>query len=153
MSRENVELVRALIPPPGTDLAALVRDDSVFQATVDALAPVLDPDVASVAVWQGGTTYRGVEGFRELWLDWLRPWATYNTHLDELLDAGDCVVALVRDRARRADMDAEVEIITGSVWQVVDGRVVHVRFYGDRREALEAVGLQSRGGAGNDRTG
>jgi ketosteroid isomerase-like protein len=141
MSRENVELIRALIPPPETDLAALLRDDALFKATVEALAPLLHPEVESVAVWQGGTAYKGVDGFRELWLDWLRPWATYKSHLDELLDAGDCVVALVRDRARRADMEAEVEIITASVWQVVDGRVAHVRFYGDRREALEAAGL------------
>jgi SnoaL-like protein len=142
MSQENVELVRALIPPPGTDLVALLRDDSLFEATREALAPLIEPDLESVAVWQEGKTYTGLDGFRQLWLDWLEPWATYHNQIDELIDAGDRVVALGRDRGRRHDTDAEVEIITGSVWEVRDGRLVRVAFSRDRKEALEAVGLE-----------
>jgi hypothetical protein len=37
MSRENVELVRGLIPPSETDLAALVRDDRAFEAVTHAI--------------------------------------------------------------------------------------------------------------------
>jgi hypothetical protein len=77
MSKENVELVRAVIPPADADIAALVRDDSLFEATIEALAPLLDPGFESVAVWQGGQTYTGVEGLRKLWLDWPELGATY----------------------------------------------------------------------------
>jgi ketosteroid isomerase-like protein len=83
-----------------------------------------------------------VEGFREMWLDWLQPWATYHVHVDEVIDAGDRVVVLVRDRARRHDVDAEVELISGSVWEVRDARIVRVEFCGDRAEALETAGLR-----------
>jgi ketosteroid isomerase-like protein len=142
MSQENVELVRALIPAPDTDVATVFRDESVFEATREALAPLLHPDFESVAVWQGGTTYAGVEGFREMWLDWLQPWATYHVQVDEVIDAGDRVVVLVRDRGRRHDMDAEVELISGSVWKVRDARIVRVEFCGNRGEALETAGLR-----------
>jgi ketosteroid isomerase-like protein len=141
MSRENVELVRRLIPTPDTDVALLFREEKLFEAARKALEPLIDPDFEAVAVWEGGTTYAGVEGFREMWLDWLEPWATYHVHVDEVIDAGDRVVVLVRDRGRRHDTDAEVELISGSVWEVRDGRLVRVEFCGDRRETFETAGL------------
>jgi hypothetical protein len=144
MSQENVEIVRALIPSPDTDIAALLRDDSLFDQARTALEPLIDPAIQSVAIWQGGgaTTHVGIDGFRKLWLDWLEPWATYHVGVDEVVDAGDRIVVLIRDRARRPDSKAEVELISGSVWEVRDGKVVRVAFCGSREEALEAAGLR-----------
>jgi hypothetical protein len=143
VSQENVELVRGLIPPPETDLVSLLRDEGLFEQMKTALEPLIEPGVESVAVWQGGaaTTYVGIDGFRQLWLDWLEPWATYHTQVDELIDAGEQVVVLIRDRARRHDTDAEVELRSGSVWKFRDGKVARVEFFGTRDEALEAAGL------------
>jgi hypothetical protein len=141
MSQENVELIRALVPPPDTDVAAVFRDESLFEATREALAPLFDPGLESVGVWQGGTTYTGVDGFRRMWLDWLQPWATYHVRVDELIDAGDRVVVLVLDRGRRHDMETEVELMSGSVWTVRDAKLVRVEFCSNRSEALEAAGL------------
>jgi limonene-1,2-epoxide hydrolase len=144
MSQENVEVVRSLIPPSDTDLASLFRDDRLFQQATAALEPLIDPAVESVAVWQGGSanTYVGIDGFKAMWLDWLQPWATYHTEVDDLIDAGDRVVVLVRDRARRRDMEAEVELMAGSVWHVRDGKIVRVEFCGNREQALEAAGVR-----------
>jgi hypothetical protein len=75
-----------------------------------------------------------------MWLDWLEPWATYYVRVDEMIDAGDRVVALIRDRARRHDVDAEVEISAGSVWTIRNQRVVKVEFR-TREGALDAAGL------------
>jgi hypothetical protein len=144
MSQENVEIVRTLIPSPDTDIAALLRDDDRFERIRAALEPLIDPAVESVAVWQGGAarTYVGVDGFRRLWLDWLEPWTSYHVQVDDLIDAGEKVVTLIRDRGRRPGADAEVTLVSGSVWQVRDGRVVRVEFFGSRDEALEAAGLR-----------
>jgi ketosteroid isomerase-like protein len=143
MSAENVEIVRALIPPPEIDVGALIRDDVLFEGTVTALADVIDPDVEAVAAWQGGSrrTYVGIDGFRQLWLDWLEPWTTYRTEVERLVDAHDQVVALIHDRAGRPDSDAEFDLRSGSVWDLRDGRVVRVEFFRNQTEALEAAGL------------
>ena len=143
MSQEKVEVVRALVPPPDTDVASLLRDDTLFDQTRTALEPLVDPAVESVAIWQGGgaTTYVGFDGFRKLWLDWLEPWASYYVQVDEVIDAGDQVVILIRDRARRHDTEAEVELISGSVWEVREGKVVRVQFCQSREEALQSAGL------------
>jgi hypothetical protein len=111
MSRENVDLVRGLIPPSDADLAALFRDKAVFDQMVSALEPFIDPQVEAVAVWQGGTVYNGVEGFRQLWLDWLEPWTSYHTAVDEAIDGGDQVLLFAHDTGRRQDADAEVELL------------------------------------------
>jgi hypothetical protein len=40
-----------------------------------------------VPAWRGaGTTYSGIDGFREMWLDWLEPWASY-ANREELREA------------------------------------------------------------------
>ena len=143
MSPRNVELIEALIPTADTDVAPLFRDERLFEASKQALAPLLHPDFESVAVWQGGTTYAGVEGFREMWLDWLQPWATYYVEVEEVIDAGDRVVVLVRDRGRRHEMEAEVGLVSGSVWEVRDGRIARVQFCGDRGERLQRRGSES----------
>ena len=142
MSKENVELIRALIPPPETDMAALLRDDELFEQTAGALETIIDPEVESLANWMGGTRYVGVEGFRQLWLDWLEPWTSYHTEVEELIDAGDRVLALIRDHGQRTDTDAEVELTASSVWEVRDGRIVRVAFYTDRDDAFAAAGVE-----------
>jgi ketosteroid isomerase-like protein len=76
-----------------------------------------------------------------MWIDWLEPWATYYVQVDEMIEAGDSVVVLVRDRARRHDMDVEVELISGSVWTFRDGKVARVEFHANREELREATGL------------
>jgi hypothetical protein len=141
MSKQNVDLVRSLIPRTDTDIAALYRDESLFEAASEAIQSLLDPGFECVAVFQGGRTYAGTEGFRRLWLDWLEPWATYRVQVDEIIDMGDRVVVLVRDRARRHDVDAEVELISGSVWDFRGGRLLRVRFCSDRKEVFEVAGL------------
>jgi ketosteroid isomerase-like protein len=142
MSRENVELIRAVIPPPETDLAPLIREDQLFEAAAAALESVIDPEIESLANWMGGTRYVGVEGFRRLWLDWLEPWASYHQEIEELIDAGDRVLVLARDRGRRPEVKAEIEIIASSVWEVRDGKIVRVAFYTDRADAFEAAGVE-----------
>jgi len=141
MSEKNVELVRTLIPPPEVDVAALLRDDGMFDEMSAAFEPFIDPEVECVALWEPGAerSYVGVEGFRKLWIDWLEPWAEYHVGVEELVDTGDCVVALIRDRGRRADMDAEVELTAGSVWTIRNGKIARVEFC-TREEALAAAG-------------
>ena len=62
--------------------------------------------------------------------------------LDELIDAGDRVVAAFHGRQRGRGSGAVVEG-RGSVlvWRFGDGRVVSITLYQAREEALEAVGL------------
>ncbi len=144
MSRENVEVVRRLQPGPEVDLAAVLRDDASFRALVEAVEGAFHPEFEAVAAgspWASGR-YLGFSGLRRLWLDWIEPWESYRVEVEDMIDAGDDVVVLVRDHGRRAGMDTEVILRGAAVWTVRDGKVRRAAFYPDRAHALEALGLR-----------
>jgi hypothetical protein len=137
MSRADVELVRSLLPPPGVDLAAVVRDDELVRGYLDHAAPHIDPAFECVADWGGEcTSYHGLDGLRSLFLDWTAPWTTYHSEAERFEDLGDRVLVLVRDSGRRADSDREVAILAGSVWSFSAGKILRAEFYARRDEAL-----------------
>jgi ketosteroid isomerase-like protein len=138
----NADLIQALLPPPEVDLAHVVRDEEAFRATVAAAGEILDPELESTAHWLGGgRSYRGVDGFRRMWLDWLEPWATYHVQLEGILEEGDRVAVLIRDRGRHHDSGAEVELLAGSVWTVRAGKITRVDLYANREDLFEASGF------------
>jgi ketosteroid isomerase-like protein len=143
VSRENVDLVKALIPQ-GTDIIPIFRDEETFARMCEAVGPLVTDDFQSVMVFPGRAetrTYAGLEGLRKNWLDWLEPWATYRTNFDELIDVGDRVVILLRDHGRRKDMEIEVELIGATILTFREGKVARWEDYADRADALEAAGL------------
>jgi ketosteroid isomerase-like protein len=151
VSAENVELVRRLQPGPGVDIAAMFRDERAADSLLEGLAPLVHPDVEvggdigteriAMTSADRGAPYAGLERLRAAWLQWLAPWATYRTEVEDVVDAGDRVVVLVRDFAR-VDPDApEVSQKGASLWTVRDGKVARAEFYADRAEGLRAAGL------------
>jgi hypothetical protein len=107
----------------------------------EALSPLLTDDFQSVMAFPGGSTYAGLEGLSKNWLDWLEPWATYRSTIEELIDVGEHVVALLRDYGRRKDMETEVELIGATTLTFREGKVARWGDYADRAEAFKAVGL------------
>jgi hypothetical protein len=143
MSRENVELIQRLQTPSGVELTALFRDDSAWAALKKAIEPFIEPDCRFAWVaWGQKLEYKGVEGLRAGWLDWFEPWASYRSYTEEVIDAGDRVVVLVRDRGRRAGSEVDVELIGAGVCVIENGKLADVGFYADRREALQAAGVE-----------
>jgi ketosteroid isomerase-like protein len=146
MSEENVELVRRLQPRGDTDLVAAFRDEATAAAVMETLSPFFHEDVEIVApafVAGEGVRFVGLDCLRAAWLDWLEPWEGYRVEVEDVIDAGDDVVVLVRDFGRRAGMTVEASVVGGAVWTVRDGRVARVAFYLNRSEALRAVGLEA----------
>lgn len=143
MSQQNIELVQSLQLQSGVDLTVLFRDDSVWAAYRDAIEPLVEPDCKfSLVAWGQRLEFTGVDDFRDGWLDWLTPWASYRSETLDVLEVGDQVVVLVRDRGRRRDTDAEVEMLGGGVCLVRNGKLARADFYASQSEALEAVGLE-----------
>jgi len=145
VSQENVELVRSLQPAPDVDIAQLVRDDDINARWVEAVSTVFHAHFECVMMsrLEGPMTYVGLDGLREASLDWTAPWAAYRTEIEQLIDAGERVVVLVRDFGRRDEGPYEVAFIGAAVWTVRRGKVVRVEFIPDRAQALEAAGLDS----------
>jgi ketosteroid isomerase-like protein len=87
-----------------------------------------------------GQVYRGVQGGRDLAADL---WETldYVPAMEEIIDLGEQVVAVLRisGRGRRSGVSVSQQV--AMVWTFVGGRIVHGRSFTTRAEALEAAGL------------
>jgi ketosteroid isomerase-like protein len=142
MSQENVELVLGLQPGPDDDLAQVFRDDDMWAAFVEAVAPFAHPDMESVPFrFDAEQSYTGMDGFRAFFLDWLAPWARYRVEVEKAIDCREQVVVLYRAFGRHRGSTQEVKSAVSWVWTVRDGKIARVEFYADTAEALQAVGL------------
>ena len=145
MSQENVEIVKKLILPAGTDYKVAFGDDTSYAATKAAVTPFVAPDFkgAWFAWGQRHAEFTGLDGLREFFLDWLAPWATYYDDIEDVFPVGDDrVVVLGRERGYRLDTEAEVEAESAGIYFLRDGKVARVEYYAKRAEALEAAGLK-----------
>jgi hypothetical protein len=147
MSQENVELVKSVHPPSGTNLSSLFSEDAEASGRFQGLASVLTTDCEVVGgdLRGGGglgASGHGFAGLLAAWREWLRPWETYWTEVEDFIDAGeDRVVVLVRDHGRLLGSNLEVENPGASVWTLHQRKIARVEFHADRGNALKAVGL------------
>lgn len=146
MSQENVELVTKLQPSPDVDMAQLFRRDDMWSALTEAVAQFFHADFVSIAPGVPGTekAHVGLPGLRAAWLEWIEPWVTYRTEIEQALDAGDRVLLLTQDYGRQAGAAREVKVEGSAVWKVVDGRIARAEFFPARSEAFSAAGLARR---------
>ncbi len=142
MSQANVDLVLALQAGPDVDLVPIVRDEDAAAAWEEAVAPYFHPDLESAHRLLGGErTYSGMDGLKESWRDWLAPWATYRSEVEEAIDCGERVLMLVHDFGRREGGMGEVKSNNAAIWTLRDGKVARAEFYADRDWARKDVGL------------
>jgi ketosteroid isomerase-like protein len=90
----------------------------------------------------GKQTSRGLREVEAAMKDWLRPWDWFRVELEELIDAGDRVVALTRSLGRPRGAASDVTAFNADVWTMRDGKAIARRGYDDRAEALQAAGVQ-----------
>jgi ketosteroid isomerase-like protein len=134
VSEENVKVVReAFAAFTEGDLEAatrLVNPEFEFHGTVGGL--------------QEGDVSRGLAEFLEVFEEQdLDAWKERRFEAEEFLDAGDQVVALVREYRRGRGSGVVVEVDTAVLYGVSEGQVVRVQGYMDRDAARAAAGLPS----------
>ncbi|MEK6328482.1 MAG: nuclear transport factor 2 family protein [Actinomycetota bacterium] len=136
MSQENVEIVRSL-----ADEFQHRQHERAFEfydpeIEWDATnVGQLIPDLAGV--------YRGYEGVRTYWRRWLSAWSDLHFEVQDVVDAGDQVVLLVRNQrqwGRHSGIATEFPPY-GMVFTFRGGKVIRWQSYPDQESALEAAGL------------
>lgn len=131
MSQENVQTLRRLFE------AASDGDVGVwFQGADPDIRVYPRPDEPDAA-----DEYRGLDGLMEYLMNWYSQWDVYESEPLEMIDAGEHVLVIARERGRveRTGMEV-VEDFTHS-FVLRDGKVTEWRMYDSHAEALEAVGL------------
>lgn len=137
MSQENVKIVSDLFD------AMFVRHDS---ALLDGDIPeTVDPEIE--IDWSNSKMpIRGVYGFRDavrMFQADVDVWEVWRTDPEEIIDAGDHVVVTAHLQGRGKGSGVQVDAHGAQLWTLRDGRVVRVKGYQSKDEALGAVELGS----------
>jgi ketosteroid isomerase-like protein len=133
VSESNVAIVRQVYE------AAARRD-------TDAALPLYADDV----VWDithapareliaGALVYHGHDGLARFFSEWHEAWENVTSDYEELIDAGDHVIAIETTRGRGRISGVEVNLPHASVWTIRDGKIARVVWFGSTAEALAAV--------------
>ncbi len=127
-----------------TDVVAALNDDR-DQTVTRLFMALAEPDFEVVMRGPGYSSarldYVGLDGFLAAWRDWTTAFESFRIEVDEMIDAGDKVVSLVRQTGIPKGADAEIETRGAAVWTVCDGRVRRVEFHLDHDAALRAAGI------------
>jgi ketosteroid isomerase-like protein len=126
MTQENVTLVRRL-------LECFIAGEVLWDA-LDEAVEIHDHDILDAG------EYRGHAGVMRWVEDWGAGLPVVSFDLQELIDAGDVVVAVILLKARGRDSSVDVERQDAIVYQFRDGRVTRFDYYNSRQQALDAVG-------------
>ena len=128
MSEENVETVRRAWQ------AYMRRDNEAALAFYHPEAELRHP--------LDGSLYQGLDGVRAFFSDWHAAWSELLANdVEELIDAGNEVIAVMRIRARGRSSGVVVERREWDVWTLRDGKLWRLRIYATEADALEAAGL------------
>jgi ketosteroid isomerase-like protein len=134
MSEENVEIVRRLY-------------EAIGRGDTDAVLAVYDPEIewhfarSPFRNFVNHDVYRGHSGVRDLIRErYEDAWESVTDELEELIDADDKVISIIKSRGRGRASGVEAEMTHGGVWTIQGGRIVRVEWM-SRAEALEAAGL------------
>jgi ketosteroid isomerase-like protein len=131
MSEENVEMHYQAL-------------DAFSRHDLDGLLALADPDIeyfSRILELEGGEPYRGHDGMRRWWEDWLAIAPDASAEVEDVRDLGDVTVARVRLGGHGVGSGASVE---QTIWQVGEWRqrkCVRLRAFASEAEALEAAGL------------
>jgi ketosteroid isomerase-like protein len=133
MSQENLEIMERLF-------AGWVEGD--YSITLE----ILDPEVEYEFHWGvDHVSVKGVEALIQTFVDRLSHWAEYHSgEPEELIDAGDHVVAVYKILGRGKHSETPVEMLVAGAYTFRDGRIVRMVLTESRQQALEAVGLSER---------
>jgi ketosteroid isomerase-like protein len=124
MSRTDVEVVRRMFT---------AFDEQKWQVALD----LLDRDIE----WSPTEgRYRGHQGVLSAMAEWLEPWEDHTVEAEEILEADDRVLAVVRLTGRGTGSGLEIDQRFFQLYDVDEGRIVRMVEYVTRADALAAAG-------------
>jgi ketosteroid isomerase-like protein len=135
MSQENVEVVRRAYEAFNQGGPEAVISEGLWSTEL-----VWDFTPSGVP---GLGVFRGLDEVRTFFeADWFRafPFDEWELVLDELIDNGDQVIAVSRQRGRGGTSGVETELEQAFIFTLRDGEIVRIEGYLDRDKALEAAG-------------
>ena len=94
------------------------------------------------AEFPGGGTYHGREGVKQYLTQSRAAWAEVNSEPERFIIAGTRIVVFVHARVRPKGRNSWQDVSLADVYTVRNGRVVEMKAFADRQEALHWAGAK-----------
>jgi ketosteroid isomerase-like protein len=133
MSQEDVEAVRSMY----AGFSGLAHGGEI----ASFVAEHWDPECEYKPV-EETVTIRGHDALIRWTERWLEVWDEYRDEIDEIIDADGIVVAAIRVHGRGRESRLEISQRLFHVMELRDRRILRMREYLNRYQALEAAGLE-----------
>jgi ketosteroid isomerase-like protein len=127
VSQENIEIVG--------------RSVAIFQSDADAWVKTLDRAFEWYPLEEGNRRSEGIDAALGIRRRWLESWEGHGIDVEEMLDAGDSVVACLHLTGTGKESGAEVDLRFYMHFKLRDGKITYLYEHADRDEALRAAGL------------
>ena len=131
--RTNVQVVRSVY-------------DGWADGDVTRALEYLDPGIVWEAIPDApdAGTYRGHAGVRRYMEDWLGDFDSLGLDFEEIIDEGQQLVITQCARATGKGSGAKTELHYAAAYRLEQGKIVEIREFRTKAEALEAVGLSEQ---------
>jgi ketosteroid isomerase-like protein len=129
MSHENSRLVRRVMEAYNRDPTSVPE---LLAADVELIEWPESPDQR---------TYRGRDGALAAFESWSEAWESVNVDIDELVEAGEHVLARGRTHGKGKGSSVEVSMDAFNVYTIREGEVARIQFFTTEEPALRAAGL------------
>ena len=91
--------------------------------------------------------YRGHDGLARFWAELLDAWEYFSPTMEEVIECGpDGLITLDVVRGKGKESGIDMEARGAMLWTLRQGKVVRVKMFQTREEALEAAGLSKQAG-------
>jgi ketosteroid isomerase-like protein len=118
--------------------------DALNANDVDRASRLIDPEVVVYGT-RGGMdqdiVLRGRGALIEYWNDMTATWESLRYDPERIIESDDLLLVFWRETARSARGDLEFQSNTATIFNVGNGKILEIRGYMDRDEALEVAGL------------
>ncbi len=114
---------------------------AAFEGTDDAFRQTLDPEIEWCPIDENRVPLHGVEAALRNRNAWLDTWEEHRLDVDEVVEDGDDVVALIHITGRGGQSGVTTDVRFYAQVKVRDGKVAYIYDHEDRAAALEAAGI------------
>jgi ketosteroid isomerase-like protein len=114
--------------------------EAFSRGDIDGVLELCDPDVVVRDPQRTGTTFKGPEGLRSFFEEWLENWEEYRTEPVEVTEVGDEMLVHARQTGKGKLSGIEIDQDLFVVVRMRDGKFVEYRLYTQREGALASMG-------------
>jgi ketosteroid isomerase-like protein len=107
---------------------------------IDAVLELCDPEIVVRDPQRTGRTFRGLDGVREFFEEWLENWEEYRSEPIELTEVGDGMLVHAKQSGKGKLSGVEIDQDLFIAFRMRDGKFVEYCLYTEREDALASLG-------------